>query len=191
MTAFSAHHERPILEDWGNWDGHTSWEFWRSRELTPEQERLSTAVACVAIYNLETPSVVLAKNRQRGRFEILGGHREEGESILETLAREVYEEGGYKVAHAQLFGHRRIVNHAPSSENADKNYPPIGFNPFFYAFTRDPLDEPMYSEEIVERRVCSLPEVEELAQSKELKLGEFVIIKAGLAAAYQNAVYGS
>ena len=37
---------------------------------------------------------ILCKNRARGRYELPGGHRESGESILETAKRELREETG-------------------------------------------------------------------------------------------------
>lgn len=37
---------------------------------------------------------VLCKHRERNTFEVPGGHREPGETILETAKRELYEETG-------------------------------------------------------------------------------------------------
>ena len=37
---------------------------------------------------------VFCKHRERSTWEVLGGHREQGEDILETAKRELYEETG-------------------------------------------------------------------------------------------------
>lgn len=39
---------------------------------------------------------VLCKNKERGKWEVPGGHREENETILETAKRELFEETGAK-----------------------------------------------------------------------------------------------
>ncbi len=39
---------------------------------------------------------VLSKNKERGKWEVPGGHREANETILETAKRELFEETGAK-----------------------------------------------------------------------------------------------
>jgi 8-oxo-dGTP pyrophosphatase MutT (NUDIX family) len=188
----SFEHRPPVLEDWGNWDEHISWEFWRTRQLAPEQYRLSTAAAFVAIWDLETRSIVTAFNGDRQHYEILGGHLKPGEDALTAAIREAREEGGVVIepAEAVPFGYRQIANQQPSPAIARRNYPPVAYTPFFYAHVRRPLREPT-GDDIVEARIATLEEMEEMVREREMQIGEFAIIKAGLATAYQDAVYGS
>lgn len=176
-----------ILSDWGNF-GTTSWEFWQTRTLTPEQQQLADTPACVAIYDPSVPNVVLTHSK-RGT-EILGGHVDEGETIEEALAREALEEGGYHIARAVIFGYRKYMNNKSTPRGDGHFYPPVSYSPFYYTFTDRGLDEPT-GEETLGRDIYTVPEIEERTRSGAIKLAEFTIIKAGLAAAYQDAYYGS
>lgn len=55
-----------------------------------EDERLKFAVIVSRYQN----KWVFCKHKQRDTYEIPGGHRENGETILETARRELYEETG-------------------------------------------------------------------------------------------------
>lgn len=70
----------------GRWKSAT-WNFFIS-DTIPSEEKV-TAVFGVPIYE---GGLVMTKN-YRG-WELPGGHREIGESLKETLAREIYEEAG-------------------------------------------------------------------------------------------------
>ncbi len=57
---------------------------------TAEDEKLKFAV----IISKTNRRYVFCKHRERNTLEIPGGHRETGETILETAKRELYEETG-------------------------------------------------------------------------------------------------
>jgi 8-oxo-dGTP pyrophosphatase MutT (NUDIX family) len=174
-----------ILSDWGNF-GTTSWEFWRSRTLTPEQQRLAAAVACVAFYDPTEPSIVLTRSK-RG-IELPGGHIDKGETIEQARDREAYEEAGYYVAEATLFGYRKYMNGESAPIGDGRMYPPVSYSPYYYTFTDRGLDKP--TDEEHEVGVYTIPEIEDHTRSGAIKLAEFTIIKAGLTAAYQDMYYG-
>ena len=66
---------------------------WRLLEGKIPNDELVTAVFGLLIVE----SGVVLVTTTRGYLELLGGHREAGETIEQTLDRESYEEGGVKV----------------------------------------------------------------------------------------------
>lgn len=55
-----------------------------------EDEKIKFAVIAARYKN----QWIYCRHRERNTFEILGGHREVGETIIETAKRELYEETG-------------------------------------------------------------------------------------------------
>lgn len=51
----------------------------------------------VVILSVHEGKYVFCKHRERETYEVPGGHREEGESVLEAAKRELYEETGAKI----------------------------------------------------------------------------------------------
>lgn len=49
-----------------------------------------------------------------GNWGILGGHVEEGETLMETLHREIIEESNHKVVDCHPIGYQRITTHSES-----------------------------------------------------------------------------
>lgn len=62
-------------------------------EMNEVDESLPFAAVIVSRYRGKW---VLCKNKERGKWEVPGGHREENETILETAKRELFEETGAK-----------------------------------------------------------------------------------------------
>ena len=166
----------------GKWGESFSWEINLSPEVPPAE--LCTAVACVAITDLDTGEVVLTRNH-RG-WEILAGHIEDGESVLEALSREALEEGGFDISKAVPFGYRKVTSLAePATIGREAKYPhPTSYIAYFFAYTNSPIQE-ITGEEIVESRTFAPKERDELAQAGELKEIEQLLIGLGLDAARQ------
>lgn len=66
-------------------------EFLNADDVADKEFKIAVIVAK---YNGE---LVLCKHKERETWELPGGHREEGETILEAAKRELYEETGAKI----------------------------------------------------------------------------------------------
>ncbi len=80
---------------------------------------------------------VFCKHRERNTYEIPGGHREAGESILETAKRELYEETG-----AVDFDMKKLCVY---SVVRDKNVAEESFGMLYFAQIRE-FEEKLHSE---------------------------------------------
>jgi 8-oxo-dGTP diphosphatase len=167
----------------GTWGDHYTWELHASNEVPPAE--LVTAVACVALAD-NTGSIVLTRN-QRG-WEILAGHMEPGEDILEALRREAEEEGGYIISDATCFGYRKVTAlQRPTSGTREFKYPfPTSYIVYFLTRTTSPIGTPT-GEEILESRVFTPAEQQALADAGELSQTELTIIKLGLKGLVANS----
>ena len=61
-------------------------------------------IACGIIAVNGRGEILLQKRRDNGRWGIIGGAMEIGESVHETVLREAYEEAGITIGHMDLFG---------------------------------------------------------------------------------------
>lgn len=62
------------------------------------------------IVSMSNGKWVFCKHKERDTYECPGGHREKGESILETAKRELFEETGAKKYSLQEIGVYSVVN---------------------------------------------------------------------------------
>lgn len=124
--------KNPVFK--GTWgDGHADWEIHLSNELP---DLPMTAVG--GIY-FQDEHVLLTHNH-RG-WDLTGGHIEEGESVEETLRREMLEEGGLHVSEFKLLGHYLIHNHKRSTNaSTGELYPERGIIPYYLVNTDRPLN---------------------------------------------------
>lgn len=156
----------PQLIDMGTWDPATRWE----RHLTSimPSEELCSAAFCIA---LRGDKIVLMRAK-RG-WGMLGGHIEEGESVIDALRREALEEGGFIIETYRLCGYRKIIATTPSPHpTPGRSYPfPISHIPFYLATTTRPLVAAT-GEEVLETAEFSIDEV------AKMNLIDWPVIKA-------------
>lgn len=154
----------------GTWNYDLSWKFFMTSYL-PRPE-LCTAVFCLALNKDNT--IVLTKTK-RG-WEMLGGHIEAGETIVDALFREAHEEGGYTPRRYKLFGYREITSSQPIFAPDGRKYPfPKSFIPHFIAKSDLPLEEAHGdTDEIIGNDSIALSKIQ------ELNFKEITIVEAGL-----------
>jgi ADP-ribose pyrophosphatase YjhB (NUDIX family) len=105
-----------------------------------------------------------------------GGRREAGETLLQTLEREVREETGWTIRDAHLLGFVHFQHVTP--QPADYRYPYPDFLHLVYAATADRYDERHREMDGYELDVTLLPVAEVAALS--LSQGERVFLTAAL-----------
>ena len=165
----------------GEWDGGFAWELHASDTFPPR--RLCTAIACVAIDNLEENTIALTHN-QRG-WELLGGHFDaDSETFQEAIRRESLEEGGFVGGPIVPFAYRKITaSGPPATTGRAAAYPhPVSYMSYVYAL-RSGEYQPVTGEEIIESGVYTPAEIARLVERGHTKPMELTIIRLGLAAA--------
>ncbi|MCX6113928.1 MAG: NUDIX domain-containing protein [Proteobacteria bacterium] len=146
---------------------------WRLLEGKIPNDELVTAVFGLLIVE----SGVVLVTTTRGYLELLGGHREAGETIEQTLDRESYEEGGVKVIERIPFGYREVSNECEIVNKATgKPYPSIGFIPLFVGTGEADLSAPL-PEDVVARTIVPFDQLKNL--NAEM-MPDFAILQIGL-----------
>lgn len=92
-------------------------ELYVSHEL-PVRERTTAAF----LFLFHEDRLLLTNLNSRG-WDIPGGHLESGEGPFDAMKRELYEETGATVSHAELIGYEKILLHAPCPEEYPYPYP--------------------------------------------------------------------
>jgi len=136
-------HYQKLIES-GEWGDGIAWELYETSELPPEE--LCTAALCAAIIGNR---VVLACS-ERG-WGVLGGHREDDETLAETLKREAREEGGFVIDSHCLFAVCKVTARQPiAHQQPDRTYPfPTSYMVYYWATTKAGLQVPT-GQEILE-----------------------------------------
>jgi len=99
--------------------------FIKAREYLNIPDRKPTSVH---VFPIKDDEVLLTVN-PRG-FDIIGGHIEKGESIVDALLREAMEEGCVRLNDYDLIGAVKVDNR-DNPKAIEKGYPPIGYQLFY------------------------------------------------------------
>ena len=113
----------------GTWSDGTPWSFYvYDQELDDDK---ITAVFCIVTFESK---VAVIKHKQRG-WEIPGGHREDFESPLEAIRREIREETGLVIHNVKLFGHKEVkpLVRIPKRETGQFYPYPTSYVPYYHA----------------------------------------------------------
>ena len=145
------------LVEEGSWGNDISWELYHSNEQP--DETLCTAIFCIA---LDSNSRIVMMRAERG-WGMLGGHIEEGESLVEALSRESIEEGGFTPKQPHFFGFRKIISSRPmASQYPAKSYPfPTSYILYYWATTDEEIVAPS-GIEVLESKSFTLDEIRQL-----------------------------
>lgn len=173
------------LEIYGKWDDGVNWKFYQSK-IIPER-RLCTAVFCVLFSKLEN-GIILTRTKNRGHWELLGGHIEENESIEQALYREAMEEGGVKkIDNLYLFGLREMnLSKIIKSKSTGLIYPLKSYIPHYIGFTNLSLSKPS-GEDVLKSKLFKFDEIcEKLTKEK---MPSIDILKQGMAYVYINLLH--
>ena len=115
----------PKRIDTGDW-GHSKYEAYIDLDSNyrKSHKKITGAVAvCITTKN----EVVLSNN------EPLGGHRELGETPMDTIKREALEEGGFEIIEAKYYGYYSINQSSAANDEYKTKYPSEALILFFIA----------------------------------------------------------
>lgn len=158
----------------GQWTDNVSWKLYASDELP--DEKLISVVCCVAIHD---EKIVLMR-AERG-WGMLGGHIEQGETILEALAREALEEGGFMPYNPLLCGYREVsARQALPYPGNGRMYPfPTSYIVYYWATTKTAIVSPS-GVEVLESKSFTFDEIRAagLSDASTIELGWNAYLKA-------------
>lgn len=169
---------RPLEDFEGSWNENVSWKF----HFT---DKLPDPKFCTAVFSLvvvaTTGRIILTRSK-RG-WEMLGGHLEPGESLIDAAAREASEEGGCHPYSFTPFGFREVVSKTPVvDDHHGGTYPPVAYIPHFLALAEEASHKPTAPKgEIFESRSFNPEDIPSLG----MREAEQRIIAGGLQKYYE------
>jgi ADP-ribose pyrophosphatase YjhB (NUDIX family) len=118
--------------------------------------------------------IVLMRDIDRG-WGIIGGHRDNQETIVGTLMRESGEEGGLEPENPELFATMKITAEKPVlHQDENKEYPfPVSFMVYYISGVKGDVIGKPTEQDSVEAKAFTLEEIE------EMEIADFLIIKLG------------
>jgi 8-oxo-dGTP pyrophosphatase MutT (NUDIX family) len=117
-------HGPPLDVDWGRGAHRLALSLYATHEVTPDA--LTTSVRGV----LFRRSQVMVVRDPGGDHVIPGGRREPGETLMQTLAREIAEETGWRFSSARPFAVLHFRHLTPKPDGYPYPYPDF-FQPLF------------------------------------------------------------
>ncbi len=99
-------------------------------EEAPPVELCPTAYAFVFKDGALLQTDLREGERPKRTLDIPGGHLDEGETIEDSLIREVFEETGVRVKNPKLVAYKEITTYSPKPEGWKYPYP-VGYMPFY------------------------------------------------------------
>lgn len=113
----------PLLA--GEWGDTVKWEFHKATALP-------AAELCTAVFGIPKAQDGIYMTKTHRGWELPGGHIEKGESVIEALKREVFEETGVAVDRLMLYGYRKVISTEMTYSRDGEPYPfPISYIPHF------------------------------------------------------------
>lgn len=89
---------------------------------------------CTAVFGAPQSNGKIVLTKTNRGWELPGGHIEVGETIFDTLQRELIEETGFKYTKAVLFGYRKTISKKVLYAKTGEVYPfPISYIPHFWS----------------------------------------------------------
>jgi 8-oxo-dGTP diphosphatase len=142
-------------------------------EMQPPIEFITAAFALA----FEGDRLLVAHLANRG-WDIPGGHLEPGETPVEAMRREVYEETRVRLDSIELIGHQKMIIRAPKP--AEYRYPyPIGYQVFYWGQVAL-FDSFVETKETLGRGLFSPGEARDIEWVRGLnELYEYALAKAG------------
>tara|TARA_R110000868_G_scaffold138329_1_gene352341 strand:+ start:55472 stop:55966 length:495 start_codon:yes stop_codon:yes gene_type:complete len=111
-------------------------------------------VAAVFVYVFNSDGELLLANDRKDRWNIPGGGRDEGESVIDTAIRETVEEACVKIKNVKIVAHQRLLVDGKPPQDYRRPYPEA-----YEVFVSAIVDEELpfkESDEMIARKYFSI-----------------------------------